>query len=215
MKSPTKAYKNLRTSLKGIEKILSRLPEHDCLTDAHHLKVQSYLLLCHAAFEEYIESLAKIILDESVKEFNNKGEINRCIVSLIVFETVAQFDKNTPRKQIRANVVSNLSKFVNVAKNNHVGTINGNNGVKLRDQRAVLLPVGIDPEEADSVTAASLDAFGVKRGGIAHKFKIRTEETRSSAVSTVRALSAGVLGFDSAAVLAVQTRMQGYAPLLP
>jgi hypothetical protein len=130
-------------------------------------------------------------MKESVADYNISGQINSCIMSLITFETVAQFDEKTPRKQIRADVVKHLNKFVNIASKNHEATIKSNNGIKLKDQNALLLPVGLDPLEVDIATANGLDSFGLKRGSVAHKLKIQTTETKSSVLSESQTLFKG------------------------
>lgn len=208
MKSPTNAYKSLQVSLRGVRRIIARTPLNDCSTDLDHLKIQSYILLAHAAFEQYLEELSMEILNESVARFNEYNSFSQCLISLIIFETVAQFDENTPRKKIRSDVVKDLSKFVNIAKKNHVSQIGKNNGIKTKDQKALLLPIGIDPEDADLVTFSSLDAFGSKRGGIAHKVKITTEETRSSVTTAVNGIFLGLKNFDEIACQTLDNKMR-------
>ena len=100
--------------------------------------------MCHAAFENYLEKITTDIVENSVSDFNKNGKINKCIVSLIVSETIAQFDEGISRKPIKSKIVSDLGKFVNIAKRNHIGVISGNNGIKIRDQKALLNPVGLN-----------------------------------------------------------------------
>jgi hypothetical protein len=199
MNSPTPEYKNLKISLRNVTKILSRVPETENTTTLHHLKVQSFVFLAHAAFEEYLENLASSLMKHSVYNYNTKSQINETILGLITFETVAQFDKETPRKEISFRVVKNTKKYLNLAKTNHEGVISSNHGIKLKDQKAILLPVGIDPEEVDIATSASLDAFGIKRGGFAHTFKIQTNDTRSSVLAATHNIFIGLKSFDEEA----------------
>ncbi len=196
MKSPTSIYKNLSIALRGLKKILNGVPSTSCDNDIHHLKVQSYILMSHAAFEHYIEDISSFILNESVNNFNIKKNMNRCIVSLIVFETIAQADNNLQRTKIKANVVTKLQDFVNTAKKNHDVVINNNNGIKLKDQKALLLPIGVDPEEVDIITANALDAYGAKRGVLAHKHKMQTAETKSSVLTSTGNLLKGLMIYD-------------------
>ena len=206
MNSPTSAYKSLNVSLQGLKPLLSRVPDTSCDTNLQHLKVQSYLFLSHAAFEQYLEEIATITMRESVADYNKSDQINSCVMSLIAFETVAQFDDMTPRKKIRADVVKNLQNFVNIASRNHETTIKGNNGIKLKDQNALFLPVGLDPLEVDIVTANGLDSFGGKRGSVAHKLKIQTTETKSSVLSESQTLFKGLKNFDEEVCRIINTK---------
>lgn len=206
MKTPTPAYKSLKSALANVSAILRRVPLTENSSNLHHLKVQSYIFLAHAALEQYLEDLALSILDASMHAFNTKKQMNACVVSLIVFETVAQFDENTPRKKIRADVVKDLSAFVNIARAHHSSKIAANNGIKLADQKALFLPVGFDPEEIDSVTANALDTFGIKRGGIAHRVKIKTQETKSSALADTQSILLGLKSFDEEACRVVKEK---------
>ena len=100
MRKPTVHYKSLRKNLRGISGILRGVPDHINQTNMHHLKVQSYLFLCHSAFEVYIENVTKLIIDTSVMNFHRNRKINSCILSLITHETFAQLDEDTPRRSI-------------------------------------------------------------------------------------------------------------------
>lgn len=200
-------YRNLTKDLKRISGLLRGIPATQNNTNLHHLKVQSYIFFAHAAFEQYLESLALAVLEKSVSNFNTKQQINACIFGLVVFETIAQLDDEIPRKQIRSEVVRKLGDFVNIAKKNHEGIITANNGIKLKDQKALFLPVGLDPEEIDSVTAVSLDAFGTKRGGVAHRLKAQTQETKSSVLTETQTLLNGIVNFDREACKIVRGKM--------
>jgi len=196
MKNPTQAYVKLKANLKNLKSLLKGVPETQNSSTVHHLKVQSYIVLSHAAFEEYIENVAKIILDESVLNYNKNRLMNICIMSLVAAEAVAQVDPSISRRSINEKVVRNLSKFINFAHKNHQNNISANLGIKLRDQKNLLIPVGLDPENVDSITAVTLDAFGTKRGGVAHQLKIQSDETKSSVLTTTKTLLLGLKNYD-------------------
>ncbi|MBY6069529.1 hypothetical protein KUW17_22525 [Leisingera aquaemixtae] len=191
-------YKKLKKNIKTYKSILRGVPEVSNDTTLHHLKVQSYILLTHAAFEEYLEEIAKKLAAESVANFLSTRKINTCVASLVAFETVAQFSEDSSRKAIKRSVVENLNSFVAIAKRNHTNDVGDNHGIKIKDQKKILLSVGIDPEEVDAVTASVMDAFGTKRGGVAHTSKITTSETRSSAVREVETILSGLKSYDDA-----------------
>ena len=199
MVSPTIHYKKLLSSLKEAKRILSHVPNTYCDSTYHHLKVQSYVFLSHAAIEEYIEDIALYVLAESILKYKNNEHINKCLLSLIVFETVYQFDENTPRKSLKLEVVENFSTFVHIAKKSHETEVGNNNGIKIENQKKLLLPIGVDLERVDLNLANSLDAFGAARGGIAHKFKTKTKETKSSVLASTKQISKDLRQLDEEA----------------
>lgn len=208
MQHPSTAYRDLNKALSDIEHILSRMPINDCSTPLQHLKIQSFILMAHSAFEEYLESVSKMAVNAAVDAFNKNGVVSLCVVSLIVTETIAQLDDAIARRAIRTDVVRDLTAFVNVARQNHMKLIGRNHGIRTTDQKALLLPVGFDPVEVDAATSANLDAFGSRRGAIAHRVSIRTEETKSSIVGTATSLLQGLGEFDRAACASVSKFMK-------
>ncbi|WP_334312322.1 HEPN domain-containing protein [Cognatishimia sp. SS12] len=163
-----------------------------------HLKVQSFVLLSHAAFEQYIEELVSEISKKALSELKNNDEVCRALLCLVASEAMLQVDKEVARRKIRSTAASDLVGFASEAYTNLTRDIKSNHGVTTADQRKLLLQVGIDPEEVDLNVSAALNAFGTKRGNIAHKFKIQTSETRSSVLAETDQIFEGLLNFDKA-----------------
>lgn len=205
MRSPTPEYKKLKSVLKGTNSLLSRVPATENKTKLHHLKVQSFILLTHAAFEQYLEGVSRLVLEISIEELNKKGIVNPCIFALLVAETTAQLDDKIARKKIRLDASTNTKEFLNQAKKNHESVISSNNGITKKDQEKILTPIGINPESVDIVLSNSLDAFGTKRGGFAHNLKMQTEETKSSVLSEVNVICEGLKSFDEEACRILRT----------
>lgn len=199
MKSPTEAYKTLKSSIQNIRKILVRVPPSVCVTPLDHLKVQAYMLLTHAAFEQYIEDLVTVVSREAHSQLKKDGRVCRAMLSLVASEAMLQVDDDVARRKIKSSVATNLLGFASNAVSNLTLDIQSNHGVTTADQRKLLLQIGVDPEEVDLTVSAALNAFGTKRGSIAHKVKIRTSETRSSVLSETEQILRGLLSFDAAA----------------
>ncbi len=208
MKSPTEQYKTLKNNLKEVASIMNRVPQHECNTRVHHLKVQSFILLSHAAFEEYLEDLVKTVSCEAIKLYKNDDLITKCLVKMMICETIAQLDDGNSRIKIKAEVAKNFSTFAHLAKVNLDKQILKNHGIRLENQKSLLLSIGVDPMESDSSTASALDGFGVKRGNIAHKVKINTEETRKSILSDINVMRDGLLEFDKSACESLLLKMK-------
>lgn len=210
MKSPTVHYKKLKKALDSLKIVLTRVPDHVCDTKLQNLKVQSFIFLAHAAFEEYLEELSKSASDEALRLLNQNGMITRSLVSLIACETIAQIDSSVPRKKIKLDVATNFQTFANAAKVNHHQAIMDNNGVRLANLKTLFVPIGIEPQDCDLGTSNALDGLGLKRGGIAHSFVMKRAETKSSILGDVKTIFDGLLIFDRKACENLAERMTRY-----
>lgn len=199
MQSPTEPYKALKASLKNVRKILARVPESGCDSALDHLKVQSYILLAHAAFEQYIEEIVLLVSREAHSQLKNNDRVCRAMLCIVASEAILQIDDAVARRKIKSSLASDLLSFASSAVSNLTLDINANHGITTADQRKLLLQIGVDPEKVDLTVSAALNAFGTKRGSIAHKVKIQTSETRSSVLSETEQILSGLLKIDSAA----------------
>lgn len=75
MKSPTPHYRLLSNSLKKAKLITGGINKLGCDTDLQHLKLQAYILLCHAALEQYIEDLALAAAQAARSKYVGSGVI--------------------------------------------------------------------------------------------------------------------------------------------
>lgn len=207
MKSPTEPYRASKGSLKNIQKILVRVPEVECVSALDHLKVQSFVLLAHAAFEQYIEDIVTLVSREAHSQLKKDDRVCRAMLSLVASEAMQQVDDNVARRKIRLSMASDLLGFASSAVANLTLDVIANHGVTTADQRKLLLQIGVDPEEVDLTVSAALNAFGTKRGTIAHKVKMKTSETRSSVLSETQQILNGLLAFDAAACFQLREGM--------
>lgn len=208
MKSPTDPYKSLTASLTNVKKILARVPEGECVSALDHLKVQSYVLLAHAAFEQYMEEIVALISREAHAQLKKENRVCRAMLCLVASEAIQQVDDDIARRKIKASMATDLLSFASKAVSNLTVDIKENHGVTTSDQRKLFLQIGVDPEETDLTVSAALNAFGTKRGSIAHKVKMKTSETRSSVLSETSQILGGLLAFDAAACLQLSEGMK-------
>ena len=80
MNSPTTHYLSLKDSLKQLNILVYRVDPIECKTDLQDLKLQSYILLSHAIFEEYLERLAGEIAAEARKILKNQNQISKALL---------------------------------------------------------------------------------------------------------------------------------------
>lgn len=172
-----------------------------------HLKVQSYILLAHAAFEQYIEGLVLLVSREAHSQLKNNDRVCRAMLSLVTSEAMLQVDVDVARRKIKSALTSDLLGFATSAVANLTRDIEANHGITTANQRKLLLQIGVDPEAVDLTVSAALNAFGTKRGSIAHKVKMQTSETRSSVLSETKQILDGLRSIDFAACSLLSERM--------
>ena len=80
MKSPTTHYRLLVNSLKKARLIIRGVNKLGCTTDLQHLKLQAYILLCHAALEQYIEDLALSAAKSARDIYVKKGVVTKTLL---------------------------------------------------------------------------------------------------------------------------------------
>ena len=199
MNSPTDSYNNLKNALAGVQHIMVRVPQNECISKLDHLKVQSYIMLSHAAFEQYIEDIARQVSRKAHKQLKDHNRVCRALLALVTSEAMLQVDEGVARRKIRASAANDLIEFSRAAVANLTIDVNSNNGITTNDQRKLLLPIGVDPEAVDLNASAALHAFGTKRGDIAHKVRMQTAETRSSILTETSQIFSGLKSFDIAA----------------
>lgn len=72
MRTPTKYLKELRTALKQAEVLVSEVRQTIPMSKKDTLRVRSYVLITHAAMEEYIEKLTLEVALEARSRLKKK-----------------------------------------------------------------------------------------------------------------------------------------------
>ena len=210
MRHPTSHLKKLKKAISQARKITSSVPEHGSTTDLHHLKVQSYILLSHAAIEEYLEELGREVAREARKQFSTRGRITRSMVALVMTKVLDEISKKVDKSRdtISVDMISDMDDFSHDAVNLYEQQLRENHGIREPNQKRILLPIGVSPEKTDTATMNMMDAYGLIRGELAHKFTlIRTEHTLNSVETTLTEIIKGIANFDKAACDALRVGM--------
>jgi RiboL-PSP-HEPN len=125
----------------------------------------AYRVLAHAEIEAYLEDRVKETAINAVKDWKNRYETSRTLLSLLAFS--GQMMDVPPNKsaslkgiKIDEKIESAVTFFMYIIKHNH--------GIKEANILALLLPIGVDIDDLDSVLLATLNTFGEERGLVAH-----------------------------------------------
>lgn len=207
MKSPTIHFRKMRKNLAHARKIVSRVDPTECKTPIQHLKLKSYILLCHAIIEEYIEDLGYDVAIKARQMFKTKGLICKSLVSLVASGIIGEVKNNKSKSKIGRDLVKNLEIFSSESLKRYKSIVDNNHGIKLENLSAVFVPIGFDPEAIDLALVNQLSAFGEKRGGVAHKFAIREEATLSAVDSDMAVIVRDLQQFDQEACNCLNSKM--------
>lgn len=207
MKSPTTHYQTLIRSLKKARLITGGVNKLGCETDLQHLKLQSYILLCHSALEQYIEDLGLAAALAARTAYAGSGIITKTLVALISSKLVDDLPERGKAK-LTAELASNIEEFSKEAFNRYRSVVSSNNGIVDRDQNKILIPIGVDPETVDLVLRNNLHSFGARRGDVAHKFKVQRTDTLTAVDTDLSTIVAGIIAYDQAVCDALKFRMR-------
>lgn len=195
----SKAFIDLTSSIKRAKKIGNRVPPYGSLKDVDDLKVRSLILLSHAAIEQYLEEFSLEIAKESLRLLQSNGVVNGPLLSLITFHKSAfarLFSGQGRHSVFKPALISVAVNAVDL----HEKAINGNHGIKNKNQDSILLPIGVDTDLMDATLRGMLESFGNKRGGVAHSAGITTVHTRSDIEQDLRNIMTLVRRLDRSVV---------------
>ncbi len=195
MISPTTYYQEMLESIKLAKKLVSNIDEIECKTDLQHLKLQGYILIVHSIFEEYLENICGDAAKTAKRNYEESGALSSTLVALIA-TTVVDKISDTARKKVSKDLAKDMSLFAIDSVSRYVQSLNNNHGITSENQNNLLLPIGINIEIVDIGLSQNLNAFGRKRGAIAHSFVVKREETLSDVDVSIKTISRDLIQLD-------------------
>lgn len=172
MQETTPEFHHLTLALATARKIIQDLPDHSIRDDLDELKLKSYVLLQHAAVEEYLERASVFVLRECMKTFDQEAQIAEPLIAVCGYYNVCTLDFfSGPSNSYKIS-----DTFLNVCRKAiemHVVALDGVHGIKTKDQDTILNPLGIKLHDFDHVLSQKLNSLGRNRGSVAHLFRIR------------------------------------------
>lgn len=134
--------------------------------------VRAYCVLCHAAFEDFIEKVAVDVASFAVSQWTIARKINDVIPALLTWhgaKMVIDDEKNAPEKK----PFDYLRQLIDEAKSSFSRHVHNNHGVSVLYLRSLLLPVAIEIKP-DVNLLNSLEKLADGRGSYAHKGKVKS-----------------------------------------
>jgi len=125
--------------------------------------IRSYVLLVHAEIESYFEDIAENKVLKSLNKWMSNRQKSNCLLSVMAFCSA----------EINWDNIQNANKEkldfrVNKVVRHYIDRLDKNNGVKAKNIRNILLPIGVEEHELDETWLNIMDSFGATRGMIAH-----------------------------------------------
>ncbi len=141
--------------------------------------INSYILLCHAEIESYIEDIAKNKISKSLQDWNSLRKRSNCLKSVVSFSgDKISFDNDGNAHDIRYRI--------NKSANHYLSSVAKNHGIREKNILAILLPLGIEHHELDNTWIGVMDAFGANRGKIAHtSYQVQQPIDRNTQVNII------------------------------
>ena len=187
MSSRRITYDELKSRLQRLD--TSLLPSDKLAgdyTDQEEDRVRAYVLLAHAEFEQYFETLA-LFTAHRAKARSGPASCEPVVSRLILYRAIRSDEK------IEMATNESISGAVSFFEK----TVNRNHGLKSSNILRIFMPLGLNHRDVDPVLLADLDAFGTLRGGIAHTTaKLVQGSSPSQERKRVANLLSGISQFD-------------------
>ncbi|MGO4710505.1 HEPN domain-containing protein [Chryseobacterium sp. 2TAF14] len=136
-------------------------------TDGNYTKkekdlIKSFILLCHAEIEFFIEDIAKEKIQVSLRNWNSTRNKSNCLKSVLAFiGNEINFDNDSNGKILTHRMNRIVAHYFS-------SVIDKNHGIKEANILKVLLPLGIELHEIDVTWLSTMNSFGATRGLFAH-----------------------------------------------
>ena len=138
-------------------------------------KTLAYRVLVHAELEAYLEDRSREIALEAVRAWKEREQVSKTLLALIAFSgrTMEKPPNSiSPEQQSQVGQWDEkikLSKKIDLVMRDFHSVLMNNNGIKEENIVRLLLPIGVDCDELDTVLMADLNSYAASRGLVAHQ----------------------------------------------
>jgi hypothetical protein len=171
-----KLFRELKSDINRIERAYIRkfLKTPLATPEKYELSVKAYCVLCHAAFEQFAEEVANIVLTQVVEDYKNNQKVSLAIVNLLHFMTSGTGSLGKDEYRSAPLVIYDYIRVtlekVKGTLSNFINGDNGNNGIGVKNLNKLFVPLGIEVPRDPSLLN-SLKLLSNERGHYAHKRK--------------------------------------------
>lgn len=182
----SKEYKYLEKRIAQIKKNFKFQQSINGITNLQEDRLRGLILLCHAEFEDYFESVALSLLKIAEEKWNNKKIANYNLAALFMWHE--KFTKSETCETKAGMIIADFKKEV---KNN--------NGIKEDNIRKLFGPLGYRIDEFDATFISTLSSFGSTRGETAHTSAKKAQQSldQSTEISRIDNLLSCISQFET------------------
>ena len=156
MRTRLKKYRvDLQKRIKAIKYHFRFTQKITGITPAQEDKLRGLIALCHAEIEDYFETVALTLFDDSVTKWQTKNFANYNLGAFFI--RADRPDKNL-----------DLGSMLFQMKKMYVDKVTKNHGIKQENIHKLFYPLGYEDGDFDVSFLSQLDSFGVQRGKIVH-----------------------------------------------
>ena len=152
-----------KTFIRGFIHDRKKKPDKITYPDEYEHHVKAYCVLCHAALEDYFESIVREVMHRCLDEWCYSRKYTDTLVTLVsYYKQELVIDRNETK------VFDSLKGVFNSVKKRFLADVDNNHGISLKYLRRLLIPVAIDIKE-DANLKNSLNRLARERGEYVHK----------------------------------------------
>lgn len=170
-------FKELRSRVRELREHL--LPKNFSpigdYTERQQDRARGYRLLVHAEFESYLEDISRETVTQAIREWKANKNPSIIIVSFLAsYHSSWNTGEEIQNEEIvkiatsRKNAKDSIVEIIDLAQQQFTNKLKKNHGVKSKNFKTLILPIGVDIQILDQTWLTSLDDFGSKRGEVAH-----------------------------------------------
>jgi hypothetical protein len=166
----------------------------------------AYRVLVHAEIEAYLEDRSRDVALTAVKAWKERNKASKTLLALIAFSGMkmekppSSMSPEQPSQAGQWDEKIELRKKIDLALAVFHSVLNNNNGIKEENIMRLLLPIGVDCGELDTVLVADLNSYGASRGLVAHKgfgsYRTTEQIDPKEDLKKVRSLVTGIGSID-------------------
>jgi len=167
-------------------------------------RTRGYRLLVHAEIESYLEDVAREAVMQAIQDWKKNKKPSTILLSFLAAyhsgwnsnderenEEIVRLAKN------RSRVKESVNEAIDIAQKQYITIVRDNHGVKEKNFKRLIIPLGIEIDELDGTWLTNLDNFGASRGETAHKTKRATGQINpEDELTTVKKLLDGLKELD-------------------
>ena len=142
---------------------------------------RAYRILVHAEIEFYVESVLLGYVEKKYQQWKKNKRPNYVMICMMAASKTSWQDTETealgllPIDLSKAKIKKDdesVDHIIELVFEQYRNIVKDNNGIKSRDLKRLLMPVGIALSDLDQIWLGNMNSFGGQRGFVAHTSRI-------------------------------------------